>query len=84
MSEMITLSSCNVRAPNVDGISISKATGTAAAATRYAEQLCKEFYEVPYKPLARTDQKVAGHFSSLIDELVFMSSQTSINREGNR
>lgn len=79
MSELIKLPSCNVLAPNADGISISKAADTARAAEGYAEQLRKEFYEVLYKPLARTDIKVAGRFSSLIDELFFMASQTSRN-----
>lgn len=56
---------------------------TPRASERYAEQLRKEFYEVLYKPLARTDIKVAGRFSSLIDELFFMASQTSRNLKGN-
>lgn len=84
MSEVIKLPSSDVRGPSTDGISISNASDTAGAAYRYAEQLRKEFYEVLYKPLARTDLKVAGRFSSLIDELFFMASQTSRNLKGDR
>lgn len=84
MNERIKLPSCDVRAPSVDGIRISKAADTAKAAEEYAGQLRKEFYELLYKPLARTDIKVAGRFSSLIDELFFMASQTSRNLKGDR
>lgn len=84
MSEVIKLPSCDVHASSPNGISISKAEDTARVAEAYAEQLRKEFYEVLYKPLARTDLKVAGRFSSLIDELFFMASQTSRNLKGGR
>lgn len=84
MSEVIKLPSRDVRGPCNSGISISKVADTAGAAERYAEQLRREFYEVLYKPLARTDLKVAGRFSSLIDELFFMASQTSKNLMGDR
>ncbi len=86
MSEVIKLPSRDVRGPSNSGISISisNAADTAASTERYAEQLRKEFYEVLYKPLARTDLKVAGRFSSLIDELFFMASQTSRNLKGDR
>jgi len=79
MSEVIKLPSPDIHSPGNGGISISNAADTARAAAHYAEQLRKEFYEILYKPLARTDIKVAGRFSSLIDELFFMASQTSRN-----
>lgn len=84
MSDLIKLPSCNFHAPSANAINISKAADTAGAAERYAEKLRKEFYEVLYKPLARTDLKIAGRFSSLVDELFFMTSQTSKNLKGDR
>ncbi|WP_455853151.1 hypothetical protein [Pantoea endophytica] len=85
MSELIIASNKPAASQKeVRGIRITSSADTSKAAQKYADQLQHEFMELLYKPMAQADIKVAGRFSSLINELRFMVSMTANNVEAGR
>lgn len=62
-----------------DLLYINKAHKTAEFANRYAHELRAEFIELLMPAISRTDVKVAGRFTSLLNELCFMTTMTAEN-----
>lgn len=58
---------------------INDAAKTAEAANKYAQELRAEFIELLMPAITRTDVKVAGRFTSLLNELCFMTTMTMEN-----
>lgn len=58
---------------------IHKAHKTAECANKYAHELRAEFIELLMPAISCTDLKVAGRFTSLLNELCFMTSMTTEN-----
>lgn len=70
-----------------DLLYINKAHKTAECANKYAHELRAEFIELLMPAISRTDVKVAGRFTSLLNELCFMTSMTKeniLNNNGER
>lgn len=57
----------------------SGALRTAQHAEAYANQLRDEFNTLLFAAIARTDKRVAGRFTSLLDELCVMTGSTVNN-----
>lgn len=62
-----------------DLLYINKANKTAECANKYAHELRAEFIELLMPAITRTDVKVAGRFTSLLNELCFMTKMTMEN-----
>ncbi|MBJ8670281.1 hypothetical protein I5373_02895 [Citrobacter koseri] len=62
-----------------DLLYINKASKTAECANKYAHELRAEFIELLMPAITRTDVKVAGRFTSLLNELCFMTKMTMEN-----
>ncbi|HCI4354596.1 TPA: hypothetical protein ACX3KG_003606 [Raoultella ornithinolytica] len=58
---------------------VSGALRTAQCAEAYANQLRDEFNALLFAAIARTDKRVAGRFSSLLNELCVMTGSTVNN-----
>ncbi|HGW6102631.1 TPA: hypothetical protein ACNIQM_000728 [Citrobacter werkmanii] len=69
---------------NVGIMCITDAAKTAETANRYAQELRSEFIELLMPAITRTDIKIAGRFTSLLNELCFMTSMTKKNISGQR
>ena len=54
---------------------INKAHKTAECANKYAHELHAEFTQLLMPAITRTDVKVAGRFTSLLNELCFMTTR---------
>ncbi|HFQ8928332.1 TPA: hypothetical protein ACHTJK_004174 [Citrobacter freundii] len=70
-----------VHPANQDGgfLYINKAHKTAECANKYAHELRAEFTQLLMPAITRTDVKVAGRFTSLLNELCFMTQMTMEN-----
>lgn len=70
-----------VHSVNQDGdiLYINKAHKTAECANKYAHELHAEFIQLLMPAIKRTDVKVAGRFTSLLNELCFMTKMTMEN-----
>jgi|GEM_PF-710325 len=70
-----------VHSVNQDGdlLYINKAHKTAECANKYAHELRAEFIQLLMPAITRTDVNVAGRFTSLLNELCFMTSMTTKN-----
>lgn len=70
-----------VHPANQDGdfLYINKAHKTAECANKYAHELRAEFTQLLMPAITRTDVKVAGRFTSLLNELCFMTQMTLEN-----
>lgn len=64
---------------NDDILYINKAHKTAECANQYAHELRAEFIQLLMPAITRTDVKVAGRFTSLLNELCFMTQMTMEN-----
>lgn len=64
---------------NDDLLYINKAHKTAECANQYAHELRAEFIQLLMPAITRTDVKVAGRFTSLLNELCFMTQMTMEN-----
>ncbi|CAH6600479.1 hypothetical protein AI2935V1_3224 [Citrobacter freundii] len=62
-----------------DILYINKAHKTAECANKYAHELRAEFTQLLMSAITRTDVKVAGRFTSLLNELCFMTQMTMEN-----
>ena len=62
-----------------DILYINKAHKTAECANKYAHELRAEFTQLLMPAITRTDEKVAGRFTSLLNELCFMTTMTMEN-----
>lgn len=62
-----------------DLLYINKANKTAECANKYAHELRTEFFQLLMPAITRTDVKVAGRFTSLLNELCFMTQMTMEN-----
>lgn len=62
-----------------DLLCINKAKKTAECANKYAHELRAEFIQLLMPAITRTDVKVAGRFTSLLNELCFMTQMTMEN-----
>lgn len=62
-----------------DDILYNKAHKTAECANKYAHELRAEFTQLLMPAITRTDVKVAGRFTSLLNELCFMTQMTMEN-----
>lgn len=62
-----------------DILYINKAHKTAECANKYAHELRAEFTQLLMPAITRTDVKVAGRFTSLLNELCFMTKMTMEN-----
>lgn len=62
-----------------DLLYINKANKTAECANKYAHELRAEFNKLLMPAITRTDVKVAGRFTSLLNELCFMTAMTEEN-----
>lgn len=62
-----------------DLLYINKAHKTAECANKYAHELRAEFIQLLMPAITRTDVKVAGRFTSLLNELCFMTKMTMEN-----
>ncbi|HHJ4540383.1 MULTISPECIES: hypothetical protein [Citrobacter] len=62
-----------------DILYINKAHKTAECANKYAHELRTEFFQLLMPAITRTDVKVAGRFTSLLNELCFMTQMTMEN-----
>ena len=62
-----------------DLLYINKAHKTAECANKYAHELRAEFIQLLMPAITRTDMRVAGRFTSLLNELCFMTSMTTEN-----
>ncbi|EMX9222917.1 hypothetical protein QD840_001966 [Citrobacter koseri] len=62
-----------------DLLYINKAHKTAECANKYAHELRAEFIQLLMPAITRTDVRVAGRFTSLLNELCFMTSMTTEN-----
>lgn len=62
-----------------DFLYINKAHKTAECANKYAHELRAEFTQLLMPAITRTDVKVAGRFTSLLNELCFMTQMTMEN-----
>ena len=62
-----------------DTLYINKANKTAECANKYAHELRAEFIQLLMPAITRTDVKVAGRFTSLLNELCFMTQMTMEN-----
>lgn len=58
---------------------IDDAAKTAEAANKYAQELRAEFIELLMPAITRTDVRIAGRFTSLINELCTMTYMTNKN-----
>ncbi|MDE9663099.1 hypothetical protein [Citrobacter portucalensis] len=58
---------------------INDVAKTAETANKYAQELRAEFIELLMPAITRTDVKVAGRFTSLLNELCFMTTMTMKN-----
>ncbi|HCW3113096.1 hypothetical protein [Citrobacter amalonaticus] len=62
-----------------DLLYINNANKTAECANKYAHELRAEFIQLLMPAITRTDVKVAGRFTSLLNELCFMTKMTMEN-----
>ena len=60
-----------------DFLYINKAHKTAECANKYAHELRAEFTQLLMPAITRTDVKVAGRFTSLLNELCFMTMENT-------
>ncbi|HCB3267199.1 TPA: hypothetical protein MYU63_003383 [Citrobacter amalonaticus] len=65
-----------------DLLYINNAHKTAECANKYAHELRAEFIQLLMPAITRTDVKVAGRFTSLLNELCFMTKMTMENTSG--
>ncbi|HHT1950490.1 TPA: hypothetical protein ACTYKV_001526 [Citrobacter farmeri] len=65
-----------------DLLYINNAHKTAECANKYAHELRAEFIQLLMPAITRTDVKLAGRFTSLLNELCFMTKMTMENTSG--
>ncbi|MGX5101123.1 hypothetical protein [Enterobacter cloacae] len=78
-NKVIQLSEFNHTYRNPADLYIDDAAKTAEAANKYAQELRAEFIELLMPAITRTDVRVAGRFTSLINELCTMTYMTNKN-----
>ncbi|MEF3691358.1 hypothetical protein V4S70_25655, partial [Citrobacter freundii] len=78
-NKVIQLPEVNRTYRNPADLYIDDAAKTAEAANKYAQELRAEFIELLMPAITRTDVKAAGRFTSLLNELCFMTQMTMEN-----
>ncbi|MDM3032124.1 hypothetical protein [Citrobacter sp. CK186] len=80
MNITVRTADSNNKGHSVNGdLYINKAIRTAECANKYAHELRAEFIQLLMPAIRRTDVNVAGRFTSLLNELCFMTSMTEKN-----